>query len=126
MLFSSLSPVFLVLLVLNTSIALVFAQQNVTLQSTAPQIVYSPSLCSNSTTGSCVSAWQVLNDIPGTSVVSTTGPVPQAGNIIPQMFLSFIGSAAYIYTSSLSTAIINVTLTAYPSEEFITHQIDSS
>jgi len=86
--------------------------QNATILSTAPQIVWSPALCNASLVdGNCSSAWQI-SDAPGAEVTSTNGPDPAAEDIIPQMFLAFQGSAIYIRTSSLSTAMANVTISS--------------
>ncbi|KAH7905757.1 hypothetical protein BJ138DRAFT_1094835 [Hygrophoropsis aurantiaca] len=104
-----------------------WAQQNVVVQSTSPDIVYSPALCNSSAidTG-CVSAWQLANDVPGTTMVATYGPVSQAGNTIPQLFLSFRASALYLRTSPFSNATVNFTLTASPSELTITRTVNTS
>lgn len=86
---------------------------NITLESTAPQIVWSPALCNTSLVDvNCSSAWRLSDDVPGIEVMSTNGPDPDAGDIIPQMFLSFQGSAIYIRTSPLSIALANITLSS--------------
>ncbi|KAI6023347.1 hypothetical protein EDC04DRAFT_300553 [Pisolithus marmoratus] len=98
------------------------AQQIVVLSSTDPDIIYNPPLCSSSEGGSgCVSPWQLVNDssVP-TAVISTNGPIPEAGNVIPQVFLTFRASNLYLYPSPLSNATVNITLTAEPSDTSIT------
>jgi len=84
---------------------------NATLESTASQIVWSPALCNASLNDTnCSSAWRLADDVPGMQVTSTNGPDPLTGNIIPQMFLSFRGSAIYIRTSPLSNAMANISI----------------
>ncbi|KAI9567073.1 hypothetical protein HD554DRAFT_2110289 [Boletus coccyginus] len=108
------------LLLLNPALA----QQTVVLSSTNPDIIYSPPLCTSS---SCTGPWQVSNDtIPGTTVVYTHGPVPQAGNVIPQVFLNFRASSLYLRTTSSSNATVNLTLTAEPTDVSITTQVNTS
>jgi len=100
---------------------------NVTLKSTAKQIVWSPALCNNASLNktNCTSAWRMSNDVPGTNVTSTNGPDLATGSIIPQMFLTFRGSAIYIRTSSLSTAITNMSLSSASSTDMLL-QVNSS
>jgi len=93
------------------------AQQVVTLQSTSPEIDYSPALCDASTVD-CVSAWQTADDVPGVALVATYGPVSEADNIIPQLFLTFRASALALRTSPYSNATINLTLSASPSTTY--------
>ncbi|KAJ8591421.1 hypothetical protein M405DRAFT_788871 [Rhizopogon salebrosus TDB-379] len=123
-----LSGLFLCLYLLSTALPVVFAQQQVVLQSINPDIVYSPPLCNASAIDAgCLSSWQV-DVIPGiaTPVVAATGPIPQTGNIIPQMFLSFRASMLYLRTSPLSNATVNFSLTAEPSGVTITQQVNTS
>lgn len=104
------------------------AQQIVTLASTDPDIIYNPSLCpSSNATSDCVSPWQLVNDSSvSTTAISTSGPIPQAGNVIPQMFLTFQASSLYLYASPLSNATVNFTLTAEPSDTSITSMVNTS
>jgi len=106
----------LVLVVVRSGIARASSEShNITLESMAPQIVWSPALCNTSLIDTtCSSAWRVSDDVPGTQVMSTNGPDPAAGDVIPQMFLSFRATAIYIYTSQFSTATVNVTLSSTP------------
>jgi len=101
---------------------------NITLTSTAPQIIWSPALCNMSLTDvNCSSAWRVADDIPGIEVTSTNGPDPATGDIIPQMFLSFRASAIYIRTSPLSIATANVTISSTTLKPlYLDTQVDSS
>ncbi|KAN0088280.1 hypothetical protein V8E55_005337 [Tylopilus felleus] len=104
------------------------AVHNVVVSSSDPDIVYSPPLCtSSSIIAGCTSPWQVSNDtIPGTTVVYTDGPIPQAGNVIPQMFFNFRASSLYLRTTSFSNATVNLTLTAEPTDVSITTQLNTS
>ncbi|KAG1857378.1 hypothetical protein DFJ58DRAFT_330350 [Suillus subalutaceus] len=128
----SLSRLFLSFYLLITTVTLVVsAQQQVVLGSTNPDIVYLPSLCNVSNTG-CFSAWQqIYVDCPsinGTPVIvtSTTGPIPQTGNTVPQLFLTFRASTLYLRTSPLSNATVNFSLTADPSGVTITKQVNTN
>ncbi|KAF9224155.1 hypothetical protein BS17DRAFT_780574 [Gyrodon lividus] len=124
----SLSQLSLALYFVDILTLRVFAQQNVILSSTNPDIIYNPPPCSPSfiITG-CVSPWQLSNDtVPGTTIVSTNGPIPEAGNVVPQMFLSFRASTLYLRTTSLSNATVNLTLTAEPTDVSITTQLNTS
>jgi len=105
-------PSFLVLSVVRFEV--IRAQsQNTTIESTAPQIVWSPPLCDSSLVGgNCSSPWQLSDDASGAVVTSTNGPDPATEDIVPQMFLAFQGSAIYVRTSSLSTAQANVTISS--------------
>ncbi|KAF8075195.1 hypothetical protein FPV67DRAFT_1381461, partial [Lyophyllum atratum] len=87
---------------------------NVTVSSTTPQIVYTPSVCDASTPNAneqCSGAWQVI-DLNGTTLVSTNGPAPDRDSIsiIPQMFFKFRASALYLSTSFQSNATTNITV----------------
>jgi len=65
--------------------------------------------------------------VAGTEVTSTIGPDPVAGDIIPQMFLSFIGSAIYIRTSPLSRAATKITISSSSPKSLYTNtQVNSS
>ncbi|KAJ8518103.1 hypothetical protein ONZ45_g4800 [Pleurotus djamor] len=55
--------------------------------------------------------WQVAN-VAGVRVVSTTGPSVEIGNVIPQMFIRFRGSALFLTTSPESRALGNFTISA--------------
>lgn len=117
-------------LLISTVALAVSAQQQVVLGSTDPDLVYLPSLCNVSNTG-CFSAWQIYFDFPsidGTPVIvtSTTGPIPQDGNAVPQLFLTFRASTLYLRTSPLSNATVNFSLTADPSGVTITKQINTN
>ncbi|KAG6334894.1 hypothetical protein ID866_4188, partial [Astraeus odoratus] len=76
---------------------------------------------------------QLLND-SSVPVVSTSGPIPQAGDVIPQMFITFQGndnvpflsSDIYIRTSTLSNATVNFTLTAEPSDVSVTKSVNTT
>ncbi|KAH7921211.1 hypothetical protein BV22DRAFT_1019820 [Leucogyrophana mollusca] len=122
-----LSRIYILLCFLGAGLLQSWAQQNVVLQSNSPDIVYSPALCNTSAidTG-CVSAWQLVNDVPGTTVVATNGPISQTDYTIPQLFLSFRGSALYLRTSPFSNASVNFSLTASPSELTITREVNTS
>ncbi|KIK99125.1 hypothetical protein PAXRUDRAFT_823086 [Paxillus rubicundulus Ve08.2h10] len=122
----SLSRLCLALFLLGTLTLRAFAQENVVLSSTNPDIIYNPPLCSPSSIG-CLSPWQLSNDTQtGTTTVFTNGPIPEAGNVIPQMFLSFRASMLYLRTSSLANASINFTLTVEPGDVSITAQLNTS
>ncbi|KAG9313217.1 actin-domain-containing protein [Chiua virens] len=120
----SLSRIFLFLGLLLPTLA----QYNVVLSSTDPDIIYNPPLCtSSSTLANCSSPWQTSNDtIPGTTIVYTNGPIPEAGNVVPQMFLNFRASTLYLNTTDCSNATINLTLTAEPTDVSITTQVNTS
>ncbi|KIJ65442.1 hypothetical protein HYDPIDRAFT_110516 [Hydnomerulius pinastri MD-312] len=123
-----LSRLYLALYFLGILTLQAYAQQNVVLSSINPDIIYNPPLCAPASilTG-CVSPWQISNDtVPGTTVVSTNGPIPEAGNVIPQMFLSFRASTLYLRTTSLSNATVNFTLTAEPTDVTITTEVNTS
>ncbi|KAF8555866.1 hypothetical protein OG21DRAFT_1460388 [Imleria badia] len=104
------------------------ANQDVVLLSTDPDIIYNPPLCTpSSIVAGCTSPWQLSNDtISGTTVVYTDGPIPQAGNVIPQMFFNFRASALYLRTTSFSNATVNLTLTAEPTDVSITTELNTS
>ncbi|KAG2031666.1 hypothetical protein BDR03DRAFT_875520 [Suillus americanus] len=124
----SLSRLFLSFHLLITTVTLVVsAQQQVVLGSTSPEIVYLPSLCNVSNT-ECFSAWQQIYIIDGTPVIvtSTTGPISQTGNIVPQLFLTFRASTLYLRTSPFSNATVNFSLTADPSGVTITKQVNTN
>ncbi|KAI6149626.1 hypothetical protein BKA82DRAFT_1006349 [Pisolithus tinctorius] len=112
----------------TTLISQACAQQIVVLSSNDSDIIYNPPLCSSSDVVSgCISPWQLLNDSSAsTTVISTSGPIPQAGNVIPQMFLTFRASSLYLYPSPLSNATVNFTLTAEPSDTSITSMVNTS
>ncbi|KAI0923543.1 hypothetical protein AcW1_006468 [Taiwanofungus camphoratus] len=78
--------------------------------------------------GSCNSAWHIIPspDSPESTVTSTSGPTIGSGNLVPQVFLTFTGLALYIRTSSLSTAIANITLSTQNPAISITTQVDSA
>jgi len=86
-------------------------QHNVTLPMTSPQIRYTPFLCNGSYPSPCHGAWQSWHRLD-TSVISTDGPDPQTGGIIPQMFVSFQASAAYLIMGPSSNATTNLTISA--------------
>ncbi|KAL5531306.1 hypothetical protein ACEPAG_4183 [Sanghuangporus baumii] len=89
--------------------------QNVTLQNTNDQLVYIPSLCTDDE--ECDGGWTIV-DLPGSSngsVTSTNGPTAITGNILPQVFLTFRGSALYVKTSEVSNATANLTVSSLPS-----------
>ncbi|CCM01327.1 uncharacterized protein FIBRA_03376 [Fibroporia radiculosa] len=106
---------------------LVNGQVNVTLQSTASEIVYSPPLCSG-TVETCASAWRLIPspDGSGIDIASTDGPTAASGDLIPQMFLTFTGIQLYIWTSSSSTAMANVSLSTQDPTVSITSQVDTA
>ncbi|KAG2144280.1 hypothetical protein DEU56DRAFT_732819 [Suillus clintonianus] len=125
-----LSRLFLCFYLLCTVTLVVSAQQQVVLGSTNPDIVYLPALCNVSDMG-CLSAWQIYIDFPsinGTPAIATgtTGPIPQTGNTVPQLFLTFRASALYLLTSPLSNATVNFSLTADPSGVTITKQVNTN
>ncbi|KAF8238177.1 hypothetical protein L208DRAFT_363234 [Tricholoma matsutake] len=106
----------IILLVLLSLVAIANATQswfpdyyNVTIPNTSSQVVYTPSLC-NSSIAICSGAWQIL-DLNGTTVVSTNGPDPAQGSIIPQMFFQARARDIYIYPFNLSNATANITVT---------------
>ncbi|KAI6112934.1 hypothetical protein F5141DRAFT_1110483 [Pisolithus sp. B1] len=125
---ASCAPLVLSLCLSTTLILRIRAQQTVTLSSTDPDIIYNPPLCpSSDVTSGCTSPWQLVNDPSvSTTVISTSGPIPQAGNVIPQMFLTFRASSLYLYPSPLSNATVNFTLTAEPSDTSITSMVNTS
>ncbi|OCH89802.1 hypothetical protein OBBRIDRAFT_793942 [Obba rivulosa] len=104
-----------------------FAQVNVTLNDTAPEIVYSPPAC-NASTGLCDSSWQIVSDpdVANGTVTSTVGPTAGGGDLIPQLFLTFQGTALYIRTSSFSTAVANITLSTTDPVVSITTEVNTS
>lgn len=116
---------------LRTVTLVVSAQQQVVLGSTNPDIVYVPPLCNVSNTG-CSSAWQqIYIDCPSTNgtpviVTTTTGPIPQSGNLVPQLFLTFRASTIYLRTSPFSNATVNFSITADPSGVTITNQVNTN
>ncbi|KAH7890966.1 hypothetical protein F5I97DRAFT_112733 [Phlebopus sp. FC_14] len=114
---------FLAILTLRT-----LAQQNVVLASTDPDIVYNPPLCTAASISTgCISPWQVVNDTElGSTLVSTNGPIPEAGNVIPQLFFTFRASTLYLRTASSSNATVNFTLTAEPTDVTITKEVNTS
>ncbi|KAH0836840.1 hypothetical protein J3R83DRAFT_8625 [Lanmaoa asiatica] len=118
----SLSRVCLTLCLLLPALA----QQNVVLSSTDPDIIYNPPLCSSSSSvAGCTSPWQVSNDtIPGSVVVYTNGPIPQAGNVLPQ--IGNQPSTLYLRTTPSSNATVNLTLTAEPTDVSITSELNTS
>ncbi|KIK05732.1 hypothetical protein K443DRAFT_3723 [Laccaria amethystina LaAM-08-1] len=86
---------------------------NVSISITSPQIVYTPFLCNGSTAvddPSCAGAWQTSNATGGS--VFTSGPDPASQSLVPQLFFQFRASALYIFTSPLSNATVNVTVSA--------------
>ncbi|TFY50687.1 hypothetical protein EVJ58_g10932 [Rhodofomes roseus] len=101
--------------------------ENVTIQSTAPEIVYSPPAC-NASTSSCDSAWQVLASPDNSSalVTSTSGPTNGSAALVPQLFLTFTGSTLYIRTSTASTALVNVSLATHDPAFAITARVDTA
>ncbi|KAL6297846.1 hypothetical protein BKA93DRAFT_831188 [Sparassis latifolia] len=107
---------------------LVYAQVNVTLQSTNPDIIYNPPACDGTTASvSCSnSSWRIIpsSDGPDSVVTSTNGP--KIGGFIPQLFMTFTGLALYIRTSSLSNATANITLFTEDPVISITTEVDSA
>ncbi|EIW75182.1 hypothetical protein CONPUDRAFT_112458 [Coniophora puteana RWD-64-598 SS2] len=101
------------------------AQQTVRIPSTSADIDYSPALCNASVSESCSGVWQVLSDVPNTSVVATYGPANATGDIIPQAFFSFRASSVQVRTSPYSNATINFTLSAPSTGVFVTKEIQS-
>ncbi|KAJ7623597.1 hypothetical protein FB45DRAFT_926185 [Roridomyces roridus] len=84
-----------------------YAAVNVSVQNTDPDIVYTPFICDASTPGSsnnpnCTGGWNATQ-VGTIHVVSTTGPDPDGGSIIPQMFMAFHASALYMSTSTVDT-----------------------
>ncbi|EMD39338.1 hypothetical protein CERSUDRAFT_112979 [Gelatoporia subvermispora B] len=107
-----------------------FAQVNITIDNTAPELSYSPPACNAtiSSDGLCNSPWQTVSEpkaFNGT-VASTAGPTAAGGDIIPQVFLTFQGTAVYIRTSSLSTAVANISLSTTDPLVSITTQVNTS
>ncbi|KAJ7876288.1 hypothetical protein B0H13DRAFT_2055699 [Mycena leptocephala] len=100
---------------------------NVSISNTAPQIVYTPFLCNNTTSlisnPDCKGGWNV-SDIAGIQTVSTTGPDVNGAEIIPQMFMAFRASALYMSTSVVSNATANFTVTSTSSS--ISTVVDSA
>ncbi|KAJ7575767.1 hypothetical protein C8J56DRAFT_801155 [Mycena floridula] len=86
------------------------SSNNVSISNTSPQIRYTPFLCPT-TAETCDGAWRVT-DVDGASVVSTNGPSDAENDILPQMFFSFRASTIFVQTSSLSNAIVNLTIFA--------------
>lgn len=115
-------------LLLASWLAAACAQANVTLLSTASEIVYSPPSCNNSQAAACAGAWQVIPspDTAGAYITSTNGPTVGSGDLIPQLFLNFQGTGLDIRTSTLSTATINVTLSTQDPTISITREVDSA
>ncbi|KDQ26425.1 hypothetical protein PLEOSDRAFT_1089758 [Pleurotus ostreatus PC15] len=104
-----LVPLFIVFQALAL-IPRVQAARNITIGNTSPEVVYTPFLC-DVTGADCEGAWRVV-DVDGISVVTTDGPSPAQGSVIPQMFIRFRASAFFMTTSSLSSALANFTLSA--------------
>ncbi|EED83793.1 predicted protein [Postia placenta Mad-698-R] len=115
-------------LLLASWLAAACAQANVTLLSTASEIVYSPPSCNNSQAAACAGAWQVIPspDTAGAYITSTNGPTVGSGDLIPQLFLNFQGTGLDIRTSTLSTATVNVTLSTQDPTISITREVDSA
>ncbi|KAH9930243.1 uncharacterized protein B0H18DRAFT_873108 [Fomitopsis serialis] len=101
--------------------------ENVTIQSTASEIAYSPPAC-NTTAASCESAWYVAisPDDPTALVTSTSGPTNGSAALVPQLFLTFTGTALYIRTSNASTAVVNVSLATHNPDFAITATVDTA
>ncbi|KAI6149639.1 hypothetical protein BKA82DRAFT_4131576 [Pisolithus tinctorius] len=132
-----------VLLVLSLclSTALIYhacAQQIVVLSSNDPDIIYNPPLfffrCRfwlyqpvSSIVNVRLHLKQLLNHSSvSTTVISTNGPIPQAGNVIFQMFLTFRASSLCLYPSPVSNATVNLTLAAELSDTSITSMVNTS
>ncbi|KAF9497806.1 hypothetical protein BDN71DRAFT_1444207 [Pleurotus eryngii] len=98
------------------------AARNITIGNTSPEVLYTPFLC-NVTGTDCEGAWRVV-DVDGVSIVTTNGPSPARGGVIPQMFIRFRASAFFMTTSSLSSALANFTLSA--GDTVITQPINTS
>jgi len=60
------------------------------------------------------------------TVTSTFGPTVAGGNLIPQLFLILRGTSFILTTSSVSNATANVTVSASPSNVFVSTAFDSS
>ncbi|KXN91103.1 hypothetical protein AN958_02878 [Leucoagaricus sp. SymC.cos] len=88
--------------------------RNVTIPLDSSQIIYTPFLCDRNTTLSnpnqCNGGWSTRG-VGDESIISTKGPDIAAGEVIPQMFLQFRGSALYLFTSKSSNARANITIT---------------
>lgn len=54
---------------------------------------------------------RISDDVPGTQVVSTSGPDSRTGNIIPQMFISFRGQLFILYQFCFWVITLNVDIT---------------
>ncbi|KAJ3562570.1 hypothetical protein NP233_g9488 [Leucocoprinus birnbaumii] len=78
------------------------------------EIIYTPFLCGRNVTIStptqCSGGW-LTRQVGGNTSVSTTGPNATAGEVIPQMFFQFRGSALYLNTTEASNAQANITVT---------------
>ncbi|KAK7031485.1 hypothetical protein R3P38DRAFT_817121 [Favolaschia claudopus] len=89
---------------------------NVSIANTSPQIVYTPFLC-NVTAGvtsdnpDCSGGWNA-SSVSGIPTVTTRGAAPEGAELVPQMFLSFRASALYMFTSGVSNASANFTVTS--------------
>ncbi|KAI0058977.1 hypothetical protein BV25DRAFT_1829532 [Artomyces pyxidatus] len=100
----------------------------VTIENTDPRIAYLPSVCNDFSQTNCTAPWQLLA-LPGASsgsVTTTSGPVPAADDLLPQLFLTLRGTSLVLRTSTLSNATANITLTASPSGLSVTTTLDSS
>lgn len=89
--------------------------QNVTLQNTDDDLIYVPELCVDGE--ACLGGWMVVG-LAGSSngsVTTTNGPDASFGNILPQVYLTFRGSALYVKTSDVSNATANLTVSSLPS-----------
>ncbi|KLO11514.1 hypothetical protein SCHPADRAFT_466762 [Schizopora paradoxa] len=114
---------YLAWLILCSLLILRVGAANVTFQNTSPNLSYTPSLCSISSPDDnfpeeCDGQWSVL-EVPGSSngsVTATIGPNATSGNIVPQLFFTFKGSAVFVKTSLESNATANLTLFSSPSE----------
>ncbi|KAG9224237.1 hypothetical protein CCMSSC00406_0004736 [Pleurotus cornucopiae] len=104
-----LVPLFIVFQALAL-IPRVQAARNITIGNTSPEVVYTPFLCDVTGTD-CEGAWRVV-DVDGVSVVTTDGPSPAQGSVIPQMFIRFralanftLSAGGTVITQPINTSI---------------------
>ncbi|KAF9454447.1 hypothetical protein P691DRAFT_397435 [Macrolepiota fuliginosa MF-IS2] len=106
--------IYLILFPARTFAQLSNGTKNFTIALDSPQIIFTPFLCNQTTSQStpelCRGGWVTRRE-NGQLMVSTTGPDPATGEIIPQMFFQFRASALYLLTSSTSNAQANITVT---------------
>ncbi|KAF8806806.1 hypothetical protein BYT27DRAFT_7190483 [Phlegmacium glaucopus] len=87
---------------------------NLTIPINSTEIIFTPFACNASRVladpQTCAGAWRLSNS--SLQTISTTGPSPASGNIIPQMFFEFQASSFFLTTLPSSNASVNITVSA--------------